>query len=290
MAGTANAISFVWDGTDLLNEYVPGGLSGRYLTLDGEVLSEKRGASRYVYGVDPLGSVVHLLDSGLNRAGTYVYWPYGEVLSHTGADTPMQYVGRWGYYTATTNRLYVRARWLRPDLGRWMTEDPIGFEGGDWNLYGYARKSPTSHGDPTGLIGLPVLVGCALACGCVGGMVAECLDDMHNMGGGLDQFVSCMKDTFNGLPPWGKALVGVCYGGCLACVVAAMRVCARPTPRPRPVPPPLVMCRPNQWLWCARKCFEEGGPRNIAIGCATVGPTARPLCICHPSPWDLDEW
>jgi hypothetical protein len=67
MAGTANAISFVWDGTDLLNEYVSGALSGRYLTLDGEVLSEKRGASRFVYGVDPLGSVVHLLDSSLNR-------------------------------------------------------------------------------------------------------------------------------------------------------------------------------------------------------------------------------
>jgi YD repeat-containing protein len=102
MAGTANAISFVWDGTDLLNEYVSGALSGRYLTLDSEVLSEKRGANRYVYGVDPLGSVVHLLDSGLNRAGTYVYWPYGEVQSHTGVDTPMQYVGHLGY---TTRRL-----------------------------------------------------------------------------------------------------------------------------------------------------------------------------------------
>jgi RHS repeat-associated protein len=150
MAGTANAISFVWDGTDLLNEYVPGGLSGRYLTLDGEVLSEKRGANRYVYGVDPLGSVVHLLDSGLNRAGTYVYWPYGEVLSHTGADTPLQYVGNLGYYTATTNRLYVRARWYRPDLGRWMTEDPLGFRGRNWNLFEYARGTVLALVDPAG--------------------------------------------------------------------------------------------------------------------------------------------
>jgi RHS repeat-associated protein len=155
MAGTANAVSFVWDGTDVLNEYVSGALSGRYLTLDGEVLSEKRGASRYVYGVDPLGSVVHLLDSGLNRAGTYVYWPYGEVQSHTGVDTPLQYVGGLGYYTATTNRVYVRARWLRPDLGRWMTEDPIGFEGGDWNLYGYVGNGPTDRGDPAGLQACP---------------------------------------------------------------------------------------------------------------------------------------
>jgi hypothetical protein len=117
MAGTANAISFVWDGTDLLNEYVSGALSGRYLTLDGEVLSEKRGANRYVYGVDPLGSVVRLLDSGLNRAGTYTYWPYGEVLSHTGVDTPLQFVGNLGYYTSTTNRVYWHgAGSYRPDL------------------------------------------------------------------------------------------------------------------------------------------------------------------------------
>jgi YD repeat-containing protein len=126
MAGTANAISFVWDGTDLLNEYVPGGLSGRYLTLDGEVIAEKRGASRYVYGADPLGSVVHLLDSGLNRAATYVYWPYGEVLSHTGVDTPMQFVGNLGYYTATTNRVSWRGIWLRTDLGARQITRPVG--------------------------------------------------------------------------------------------------------------------------------------------------------------------
>ena len=150
MGGAATATTFIWDGTDVLNEYANGALSARYDVLDGEVIAEKRGASRYVYGVDPLGSVVHLLDSGLNRAATYVYWPYGEVQSHTGVDTPMQYVGRLGYYTSTTNRVYVRARWLRPDLARWMTEDPIGFAGGDWNLYGYVRGTVLSLSDPPG--------------------------------------------------------------------------------------------------------------------------------------------
>jgi RHS repeat-associated protein len=149
--GAANPVTFVWDGTDLLNEYILGGASTRYDVLDGEVIAEKRGANRYVYGVDPLGSVVHLLDSGLNRAATYVYWPYGEVQSHTGVDTPMQFVGRLGYYTSTTNRVYVRARWLRPDLARWLTEDPTGFEGGDLNLGWYARCRAPAMSDPSGL-------------------------------------------------------------------------------------------------------------------------------------------
>jgi RHS repeat-associated protein len=185
MAGTANAISFVWNGTDLLNEYVPGGLSGRYLTLDGEVLSEKRGASRYVYGVDPLGSVVHLLDSGMNRAGTYVYWPYGEVLSHTGADTPLQYVGNLGYYTATTNRLYVRARWLRPDLGRWMTEDPIG--PGHLGDAGYVACRPSALTDASGLTPDSIsrcigsdMANCQRVCGAQG--VSRCTVRYHYAG------------------------------------------------------------------------------------------------------------
>jgi RHS repeat-associated protein len=153
MGGSAYATSFIWDGTDLLNEYIYGSLDCRYDALEGELIAEKRGANRYVYGVDPLGSVVHLLNSSLNRAGTYVYWPYGEVQSHTGADTPMQYVGGPGYYTGTVNRLYVKARDLRPDLGRWVTEDPIGFQGRYGNAYEYADANPPTVADPTGLWG-----------------------------------------------------------------------------------------------------------------------------------------
>ncbi len=150
MGGAGNAVSFVWDGTDVLNEYVNGSLSSRYDVLSGETFAEKRGANRYVYGVDPLGSVVQLLDSSLSRAGTYVYWPYGEVLSHTGADSPHQFVGALGYMTNAINRTYAVMRDYRPDLGRWVTEDTIGFEGGDWNLYRYVQGRPANSVDPTG--------------------------------------------------------------------------------------------------------------------------------------------
>jgi RHS repeat-associated protein len=136
-----------------------------------EAIAEKRGANRYVYGVDPLGSVVHLLDSSLNRAATYVYWPYGEVQSHTGLDTPLQYVGGWGYYTSPVNRVYVRARDYRPDLGRWVTEDPIGFEGGDWNLYGYVQGGPSWVADSSGsgpiLLQPPIRSITMPLCGCL---------------------------------------------------------------------------------------------------------------------------
>jgi RHS repeat-associated protein len=39
--------------------------------------------------------------------------------------------------------------WYDPGLGRWVSEDPIGFAGGDYNLVRYAGNSPTGASDPT---------------------------------------------------------------------------------------------------------------------------------------------
>ncbi len=38
-----------------------------------------------------------------------------------------------------------------PTLGRWISQDPIAFEGGDSNLYRYVGNAPTDFVDPTGL-------------------------------------------------------------------------------------------------------------------------------------------
>jgi len=38
-----------------------------------------------------------------------------------------------------------------PTTGRWTTEDPIGFEAGDADLYRYVGNNPTNFTDPTGL-------------------------------------------------------------------------------------------------------------------------------------------
>jgi hypothetical protein len=38
-----------------------------------------------------------------------------------------------------------------PSIGRWLSEDPIGFAGGDVNLYRYVHNDPTTFTDPSGL-------------------------------------------------------------------------------------------------------------------------------------------
>jgi len=43
----------------------------------------------------------------------------------------------------------MRARYYDPDLGRFLSEDPIGISGG-LNLYAYAGNDPVNLWDPSG--------------------------------------------------------------------------------------------------------------------------------------------
>jgi uncharacterized protein RhaS with RHS repeats len=42
-----------------------------------------------------------------------------------------------------------------PSIGRWIQEDPEGFDAGDANLYRFVNNNPTILTDPTGLEAKP---------------------------------------------------------------------------------------------------------------------------------------
>ncbi|MDZ7617443.1 MAG: RHS repeat-associated core domain-containing protein [Patescibacteria group bacterium] len=85
-------------------------------------------------------------------ANHVTYDSFGNVTAETNAaavDHLFGYTGRlFDEATGLQNNLN---RWYNPQLGRWLTEDPIGFEGGDGNLYRYCATSPIGSIDPSGL-------------------------------------------------------------------------------------------------------------------------------------------
>ncbi len=124
----------------------------RYTVVNGEVLSENRGGIKRDYLPDTQGNTIGLIDSTQTITDTFSYYPYGEVASRTGTNaTPFQFLGTLGYYRDSASRTYVRARTLNTAQGRWMTQDPIGFKGGDYNLYRYVNNRPTVLVDPSGM-------------------------------------------------------------------------------------------------------------------------------------------
>jgi RHS repeat-associated protein len=64
------------------------------------------------------------------------------------AYTRYTYTGR--EFDTDTGLYYYRARFYDPVVGRFISEDPIGFDGG-LNWYGYVENDPIDFSDPTGL-------------------------------------------------------------------------------------------------------------------------------------------
>ena len=122
----------------------------RYTTVDGQVLCENRGGVKTLFMPDTLGNVIETrnMDTGAQTSST-TYWPYGEVRTQTGTNpSPFGFCGVWGYYTQPGQPTYVRARYYRPNLGRWQTVDPL------WPRelpYSYADSLPVQDIDPAGL-------------------------------------------------------------------------------------------------------------------------------------------
>ncbi len=115
-------------------------MAATYTTFAGMVVHQRKNGVDTELISDPLGSVVKTKDASGNETSRTEYWPYGEVQSSTGSNpTPFGFVGTLGYYRDLATRLYVRARYLRPDQGQWQTVDPFW---PDESAYGYVYNRP----------------------------------------------------------------------------------------------------------------------------------------------------
>jgi RHS repeat-associated protein len=158
---------FFWQGDHLVAEssrehyrsyvYEPGSFRSLAM-LDGK---GPKKACPFYYQLDHLGTPQELTDYGGDIVWSAKYNAYGKVthLAFGGGeqlDQPLRFQGQ--YFDAESGLHYNRHRYYDPEVGRYLTPDPIKLAGG-LNQYQYT-PNPTGWVDPLGLSTCPGGDGC----------------------------------------------------------------------------------------------------------------------------------
>jgi RHS repeat-associated protein len=131
--GSGNVVArFVYGARSNVPDYlVKGGVTYR-------IVSDHLGSPRVILNV-ATGEIVQRMD----------YDEFGKVMLDTNPGfQPFGFAG--GLYDYQTGLVRFGARDYDPEVGRWTAKDPIGFGGGDTNLFGYCYNDPVNLIDETG--------------------------------------------------------------------------------------------------------------------------------------------
>jgi RHS repeat-associated protein len=167
-SGPASAIvtRWVYDGADLLLVFDgAGGLYHRYLHGPGvdQILADEQ----YLSGppeqqpsspgtvlwaiADNLGTVRDVVDSTGAVLNHLTFTAFGAIVSETNPSVEFAFGFTGRERDESTGQNFHRARYYDPAVGRWLSEDPIGFAAGDTNLARYVGNGPTNARDASGL-------------------------------------------------------------------------------------------------------------------------------------------
>uniref|UniRef100_UPI0021DAE61D RHS repeat-associated core domain-containing protein n=1 Tax=Pseudomonas sp. RIT-PI-S TaxID=3035295 RepID=UPI0021DAE61D len=146
---------FLWQGLRMAREERPGSSSlyvyepTSYAPLARIDQAEGEEQKLYYFHTDQIGTPLEMTDvaGDIVWQATYRAWGTVEDLTVNGVEQNLRFQGQ--YFDAETGLHYNTFRYYDPEVGRFVTQDPIGLLGGD-NLYQYA---PNAVGwiDPHGL-------------------------------------------------------------------------------------------------------------------------------------------
>ena len=145
---------YVYDGPNIIMEYdQTGAVIARYThgpNIDEPLAMEKNSQMTYFHS-DGLGSITSLSNASGTIVQRYDYNAFGNVTITTQGNIQQPYAFTGREYDTETGMYFYRARYYNPQVGRFVTKDPIGFAGGDVNLYGYVGGNPVNFVDPAGI-------------------------------------------------------------------------------------------------------------------------------------------
>jgi len=147
-----------WTGYDRVNPYADfnsgGSLTFRYLYgnaidfLLGRV--DTSGNAMWYLG-DNLGSVRENVNASGTVLDSITYDSYGNILTESSPSSGDRFKFTGREWDSEIGQYYYKARYYGPGIGRFESEDSLGFRAGDSNFYRYVLNRPIYAADPTGL-------------------------------------------------------------------------------------------------------------------------------------------
>ena len=134
---------FAWDDGNMILEYVvtdPNYLLTTYKNLyaygaDGIAFRKTEDGSVYTYNTNYRGDVISIMDDGQNAVLERIYDAYGMIIDRNENRAFTDNFGYRGqYHDAESGYIYLRNRYLDPETGRFISEDPIR-DGLNWFVY-----------------------------------------------------------------------------------------------------------------------------------------------------------
>jgi RHS repeat-associated protein len=148
---------FILIGGEIAEERDAANVTMKRFYREGVALNAEETGPKYFYTRDHLGSVREVTDASGAVQARYDYDLYGRRTKLSGAfDSDFGFTGH--YYHLQSAMYLAQYRAYDPDLGRWISRDPIGIAGG-LNLYRYVSNDPLRYVDPSGLTPIPAPTG-----------------------------------------------------------------------------------------------------------------------------------
>ncbi len=110
------------------------------------------GANKFRIVSDQLGTPRVVFNMGTGAViAKFNHDEFGVIKANTNTTLKLPFGFAGGLMDWDTGLIRFGARDYDPSLGRWLSKDPILFEGGDTNLYGYVVQDPVNWLDSDGL-------------------------------------------------------------------------------------------------------------------------------------------
>jgi RHS repeat-associated protein len=124
---------------------------------------------------DHLGSIRDVVNASGSVVDHIDYDAFGNISTPTNAAETGLYTYAGMQYDANTGLYYDLARYYNPQTQQWTSQDPLGFDAGDSNLYRYVNNQPANRTDPSGLRWSPREVGRLLQHTAIGTTISKAI-------------------------------------------------------------------------------------------------------------------